>query len=781
MSTLNSINMRKNIKNIIILLMAVISSSCSLDISDPITQDDESRLQVIGVVTGFDAKDVSTKSDDAVAVHEMTMFIFGSDEKIVGKPINIEGSMPTFVIDTQNNASTGILGSAGDYNQAEYTKDVSTMSECSIYIVANAWHILKTMEISDLSALHSVILPVYGFGIPQTGIPMIGTHDASVKFDLCDASKNTNTIATIPLVKLYSKVNVNIQVSSIQVEEIPEFRLSNWKLFNIPDRIRLGESEEYTDEFANYLYTDGTDGFTEISGGAQTIYDIGAQAGSYCQFTFYIPEHRARQAYTEGTYTYPKGIEDSEKQRYKPQLLGENKSTIVEFDGVFKDHQGKEKHMTYRIYLGQDSIDDFEIIRNQELNNIVAIKGATKAASFGGVENRDESGNGNISVDYRVESELTGETHFAYYIERETMLDSHIEVRPLLIEFAKGSTGSVKIDLTDRVVEPGSPGQDETWIGIRKDRQEYFTPELTAQASAASLVVPAPAGGAGGLITAWIYFDDNISIYDRDGAFTLTYCSDTEGNNTTSETYTVNVKQYGLIEVQICDYTDKTIDGVKYSVPDPSKHQHYLYIERFEEYLNYYDPLDDPDTEMKYDGLYWATSDETYGSDCYNNYYDGYRFTKEIIVKDHNLTSANIINTNLYTAPKNAAEYCYLKTKRAVNNNINDSNGHWILPGIREMEQILVKWYAEFIEFQNNYYWSSASAKYRQLFWDTESSTNARATKVIPVSTSQGAYFTYAQSGGTDFTYPDGGYADKQELLRIRAAYRKSDGSQITD
>lgn len=792
---------------ILTLLIIVINSSCSLDTFDQYNKSDfNSCLQVIGVVTSYDEKNVDTKADAAVEVQEMTMYIFGSDDSLIGEPINVKGNMPTFVIDTHDNDEEGTLGSADEYEQVTYTKDLATMSACKIYIVANAWYALKDETIRNLSDLNSINLPVPNAGIPSTGIPMIGTHASSVTFDLCDASNNNNTIATIPLIKLYSKVNVRIQVTSNQLDDIPSFELNSWKVCNIPSKVRIGEYNGATiDNITQGLeYFDGTS-TTEITGGAKNVFDVSSQPSSYVQFTCYVPEHNVEK----NNFPYPDGISESDKQRYKPKFLGSNKAPFVEFEGIYTDHQSKQKQMIYRIYLGQNNIDDFNVIRNQELNNIVSIRGADKSSSFSDIGNRDNTDNSNISVDYRVESELTGNTHFTYYIERETMLDSHIEVRPLVLEFADNSSGSVKIDLTNRTVPAGGDGEDETWIGIRADRQDYFVPSLTASNSASSLVVKAQPGQ---FVTVWLYFDDNISIKDRTGAFTLTYCSDNQGNQPTAESYTVGVKQYGLVEVEIFkDHKELKIkDGwlgdlgaEKITVPyvgsvTGGTHNHYLYIERVEEYLNYFDPLDDPATEMKYNGLEWGANNVEIGDKGYNNYHEGDKFTKTIITKAN--TSLNgdptIISTKLYEKPDNAAAYCYLKNKRSDTYSGSipkmSTNAIWYLPGIRELEQILATQFTKYKEFQENFYWSSACAKNSI---GREEKTYARASKAYIFTVPDGndynkefagkTYFRfYESSNSNEFTNHNGtgGYTPrKDKLLRIRAAYKKTDGSRIID
>ena len=118
--------------------------------------------------------------------------------------------------------------------------------------------------------------------------------------------------------------------------------------------------------------------------------------------------------------------------------------------------------------------------------------------------------------------------------------------------------------------------------------------------------------------------------------------------------------------------------------------------------------------------------------------------------------------------------------------------GIWFLPGIRELEQILATQFTVYREFQDCFYWSSACAKESSWGSDKEVKTHARASKAyvytVPADADNYAgqtFFRFYESS-KDNAFTDhagtGGYTPRAgTLLRIRAAYMKSDGSRITE
>ena len=234
-------------------------------------------IQIIGASEDFDVKQVGTRSDDETVsdsfISEMTMLIFKADgymltaynanqEKLNSSHINIRRSNPTFLIETSKYEGTGILASMEAGMTIKYYDNTATdIGACSIYIVANAYHLigkrLEAGEIETLSDLENALLDTnIKLDMPYDeetgeyiGLPMIGcardekTNELAT-FDLRyhNAESNNNAVATIPLKKLYSKVCFTMQINADQVVagQTPSFKISHVEVFNVPNKVRMG-------------------------------------------------------------------------------------------------------------------------------------------------------------------------------------------------------------------------------------------------------------------------------------------------------------------------------------------------------------------------------------------------------------------------------------------------------------------------------------------------------------------------------------------------------------
>lgn len=753
------------------------------------------NIQIIGAVVGFDSKVVGTKAlgseeDDESLITEMTMFIFDNAGNAVTSPVtirNYNASPDAFMIEI-GTGQTGIIGTLNG-QKLEYDKTNPNLDKCSIYIVANAEHYKKTdasgnevsvySGISTLDELLAQTLPLEGFEMPRVagkkaGFPMIGTAEDGTTFNLLDASQNQNTVATIPLRKLYSKVTVNILVHADQVVSEPEFELLKWSVKNSPNQVKLGsgttvtsyEDSQETKNATNQIitHTDATDN---------------PDPGSVMSFTFYMPEHLV-SAEKESSFSYPPGILDNDKQKFKPELLGnEQKATYVLIEGIYTDHNGLVKQVAYRLYLGQNNYNDFKVIRNQHLINQVTIKGLTNSTNAIVPGQPD-----NISVDHRVD--ITNEG-LSIAMERETLMDAHFEFRPVDITLSPNSSLTVTIPESDRTwiaIEQSQPSgaSHVSGVGIRK----YFTTDLIS-----TLTTNNASDVAGPVLTYendtdsaqkyrfWVYVDENPNVYDKTGhgkftgeggAYTVDQTPSRKGkivfeftDSQGTQTLNYNLEQRNLWRIWNGDWNDQT------ATPEPTR---YYDIEYHEEYLYNY-AADDPYGATT-DGMEWGLdgvqlshvqkaayvndtggilasiidwfgsfqnminnaieqSDATPFYDFYltrdNPYtgitprdYNGYVFNTEIITSLTSLynasgTSADIkkavnLNVLLDEDPVSAIAYCYNKNKRLTANGYVDMNNdfHWYLPAIDEIEEITYHGYGDFDVFQNKLYWSCQPA-----------------------------------------------------------------------
>jgi hypothetical protein len=528
------------------------------------TPNGNSGIQIIGAAEDFDLKLVGTRADDeGVAdsyISEMTMLIFGKDGKMLpafnankellpSSHINIRRSNPTFLINTSEYNGTGILASmeAGvtiKYydNKAENNDNISA---CSIYIVANAYHLigdhLEAGEINTKDKLEAALLAVDNLNMPYNeetgeyiGLPMIGcARDEETKqpatFDLrYKTGDNTNNaVATIPLKKLYSKVSFSIQVNSKQLVtgQVPEFKLTNVEVYNVPSEVRMTYQEgNYIENNGNkylYLYSvEQPSPFSFVANGMMPKdvvcrHSTSEDTDDVVSFHFYMPEHKVTPQYTETTYPYPANLPPENRQHFKPKLIEGKIATFVRIHGSYTDHNGNIHDIKYDIYLGQDNTDDFTIMRNQHLHNRLIINGITNHKdAYGGDENT-------ISIDHRVSITNKG---YNLSIERETLLDSHFEVRPLDIELQHGSSMTIVIDESDRswvaMENDANANDDKVYASttFREGIRKYFTTGLVGELN----------GTNGGSITIrhsntsqqkeyfriWFYIDENPHVYD---------------------------------------------------------------------------------------------------------------------------------------------------------------------------------------------------------------------------------------------------------------------------
>lgn len=683
----------------------------------------KNTLQVMGRVTEFQDHYVSSralKSKEEALIQNMSIFIFKSDGTRAHYEW-IEGSRPVFVIDRD------------DLN-GENNTDAADFDNATIYILANVPEYADGDLPTNIGALEEKSCQVAGIDLVEEGFPMIG----NLQVNLEPTSNLEDNVLEIPLENLYSKIVFNIKVDSDQKLEgfVPSFRLEEWEVHQVPQRVAFGTSEQ-TMFYDTAIQENGADKVfaSMVTTGNNPVLHKDGVLG----FSFYMPEHKVNPAVSEEVYFATiENIGEHEKQRYKPCLVDkadnpsipddyQGKPTYVLLKGVFTDHQGYMKNVSYKIYLGENNYSNFQINRNCQYNNNVTIRGITNH-----IEGSDEI----ISVDHRVTVE---KDEFTFFVERETHLDSHFEVRPIDIEFEKGGynyDGS-RVDLvllTSTGEEPSNHNQQylPSWVRFENmnditgnstnhcsnGKRLYFTEDLVTNTLKDNYTTTIRYGDASNRI--WAYFDENTA--SSKGHRTATIRAKFYEKDATSPTKVMDFKfqQQNLYPVS---YGDRG----------------YL-IEYYEEYLYNFDPkenygnttdgmewgldgvqLSRTDQALKVVGSLWDNAVnnvlERIFSPKYDFYisqaesadgktyhpYDGYNFSKNII--DY-VDEIDVLS--LDEDPKSAIEYCYNKNKR-------DSNGKvisikWYLPAIDEIEDIAMGAYTEFDVFQNKYYWSSQPA-----------------------------------------------------------------------
>ena len=600
----------KRYLHILTLCVSFVLTSCvqtevNYGYGNVVNPSSDSAIHVFGAVEDFDIKHVGTRADEGELsdsfISEMTMFVFKADGDLIqgyktrnaivdangnltdvnfdgceecSSAINIQKANPTFLIDTED----GLMASFEGESQTliYYDNFADDLKNCQIYIVANAYHQLKDElnNIKTLSQLEAFVLDIDDtLAMPMIdetnyrGFPMIGTPKTA-KFNLKKGDKNEESVANIPLKKLYSKVRFTLQVCANQVVsgQIPTFEIEKVEVFNVPTKARLGRdldpvsgkpiyqggeddtdpSDNTTDDYVNeiaggnisadnigeYYQFTGSEPFviTDFNKTITTHNPSVDQTDDRIEFGFYMPEHKV----TPNTINYPSGMPESCYQYYKPKGVGATRdesglvtlakiATYVRIHGRYTDHNGQIKDVRYDIYLGQDETDDFTVKRNQQLNNQLVITGLTN------YYNAYEDTEDNISIDHRVAVDYKG---FNLSMERTAILDSHFEVRPLDVELSPGGSMTITI-----------PEQYRTWVAMESDAagcanndanvyisneegkavRKYFTEGLVSELNGTT------GRGNGGTIELrhsgkenksetyriWFYVDENPNVYDK--------------------------------------------------------------------------------------------------------------------------------------------------------------------------------------------------------------------------------------------------------------------------
>lgn len=754
--------MRRN-HNIIRLLglalLGVLLQACSTEEFKPAPNSDKDfDVRIVARPKGFETINVGTKSnktDEEKTVTNMTMFILANDNTVAYRQF-IGTSSPLFTIDRKDLAET--------HPGKQFDK-------AKIYVLAN-YPDDASEGVEDLDDIKALFYELSDIGIPEGGFPMIGSND-NIDLDP-DGTLPPGKVIDVTLYCLYAKVVFDIAVDPSQTSENQQkFTMDACTVHNIPSKIALGEPGALSQTtYVTSILKDATDNtknrtFTINQSSWST--NVARESGSSISFTFYIPEHKVIPDTKAENYVYPWGTGIARydengasapwaidyRQHYKPDLLGSqaNLATYVELHGTYTDHNATDHVITYKIYLGEDNYSNFFIGRDKQLNNHIKIKGATNSSSV----------NPNtISYDHRVDIQAT---QFKFSLERETMLDSHWEIRPIRIAINRTEYPDAKIkvqilepETSDwiRLEMPTNPtgtdycnaGNDPTADAyLAYGKRKYFTTnlvtelaantsyELTPSTPSTTTVQVLPNGETEYCI--WAYIDENHSLagIPADGGCTsrnaivrCKFWQDGDESNTSVSNYIQEDYNFSQRSLYRINY-----DGRPY------------YIEDYEEYLYNFDSrepynttdgmewgLDGVQLSNTYDALFvnginilgyntgnivmdwlkdeydpkydfYITSAEALNGRVTYRQYSGHTFSQEIVTK------AGIGSRPSNEQVESAVEYCYNKNKRNSSTGKVD-NQSWYLPAIDEIEDICMGGYSYFTVFQNKYYWSSQPA-----------------------------------------------------------------------
>ncbi len=833
--------MKRYLKYILLsLVAATLAVSCleELEPTPSLTANDEVAV-LVPRVKSFTNQYVTKAGyeDQEQAIHTLNVLIFNNDGELAHTQ-NVDASTHSFTLNKSmlnNSKHKEKLGNAT-------VVMLANMALSDLKIQKNsAWESINTQNLTlDILKTASYHVPKDKSvlkSIPADGFPMIGGK-TEVDLSPTSSTNNGSNPVVVDLKILYAKINFEISVDQdgenqrVNPSDTKQmqFQLSGYSIHNVSEVTSLAipsnEGEPVRDIFGNIPDQKNIADFDEPTASEQYTSQVAGTLpnqktatlnGSTIPFTFYMAESRYNHNLEDLTGVYPdddwltpaededvKGwtelSEDQRKlpqnklngvkygydnliQQYKPKIVEKatssspaaGKATYVKLTGTYTDYRGTNWTVNYTVYLGKDNAQNFHIDRNSEYTNYISIKG---------IRDRQQGtyGDGEVWIDHRVNVSVgSGQgADNCVTITRETLLDAHIEVRPLRVQWSGTTYDRVNIYL------PTDPETKQllNWIGIEKftrencqdgatycfvtdpstnesysiGKRKYFTTGLIneLQTMGGDLGVKTDEDGRKFLDfynghCAWIYFDENTSSTSRDAVIRLEFYKN--DRMTAAEEYTI--RQNGL----------QTIEGTNYIV------------ESYEEYLHSYDSedkynLSTSPVDYTQQGLAWGKVEKLstdiivaaapipgLRGERYDYFHQGdvppgdnyYTYTKNSSGSWDYLTpdATDNFSTGLYftnraaakklmtvrdmaSVPDNAYEYCLSKNK--YNETDNTLDIHWYLPDVYELKAVLAASQSDgnAADFgSDSYYWSSQPSFSGQLIqnlsWIDEVEENARA------------------------------------------------------
>jgi len=663
---------------------------------------------------------------------------------------------------------------------------------------------LRTAEGTDITQL------------PKAGMPMIGMLKG---VDLSKASGNT----IIPMKALMARVDIRVTLDPNQEStdgRLPQLTIKEYGVMNMPTTV------PYTMPDINNNEATDVSGKIEKEVKVTLENPIVINKNTHDQdvFTYYTyeniqyPDKEAKRpdgspAYQDGKLTFPQGVAEKDKQRWKPTIAQKDRASAMVLRGSYITHQGLTYEAEFKVFMGQNTIDDFTVKRNHKYVNNITIHGLDY------VRNSDDN---TYTFDGRVNVKTDNPVYLAIVDERK--VDAHASVRPmdvwfllrenadgtlnenvdweseveLTIEDANTSAKWIRMEVIPREEMRILENNKEKFIAGRGAR-DYFTTDLISKLDMENGMSETN-HQCGWHVTidgkrdksrsrVYFYIDENVTpnaqgeILDRIAKVKIVYRKrESENGPILDERERIlEIEQRGLKKITYSHPSGGTIDDT--------------YMEYYEEYLEHYDPLDQHTMPGElYKGMPWGIEGKNYHQSGWSRlinsdevYDDGLQATQFVIYTRGTNPDSEYIpmsTVKLYNdnPPSTAFHYCYGKNKRNADGSVpspknnsyqNIDNGGWYLPGIRELERALTEHYLIFPDFKGNFYWSASAAK--NVVLNSYGARNrARATKIII----NGTDVDYAESGSEnrddDYTGPDGikGRAERKEYFRVRAFYK---------
>lgn len=518
--------------------------------------------------------------------------------------------------------------------------------KCTIWVIANV-HNWAGAEVSynfDNVETLDDLMNTYGMRLLQQGsvesrscLPMTGYAN--------DVNMTEATSIGSPIELNMERILARISFKVNVVNSNLEFYFNNWTVENMPRYTNVIPQENditkpSSGQFNQYYPSNDTEK-NLVTVNVNKLYD-GATTNNISEtFGYYMYENRKGNRGSAnwnnltgdaGDYSGLKGKTDEtgKNPKYKTLYAPENASFII-LTGLIRDKQTLNvSSFTYKIALGANNYNDYNIRRNHDYVYNININGITFD---------------DITVDA-----FDSRVHKAYALNINTpycdKIDAHFDKRYIDITASKGTlnlqfydeTGTTPIEANGWIVM-----SDENTYNIGIDQYESTSKTYQLDENINSKRI-------------YVYTDENLNSTSRSVVLKVTHTPD-PGSSTivkdpVSRTYTFT--QAGIIDIGR------------------------MYVESYEEYAMDIDPQDGIDPIL---GLQWGwhgTEINVYGTD------NGYDNTLTIINTSGN--PGDFENGSLYK--DYAARYCYNKNKRNADGTVSPENYKWYLPSIDELNNL---------------------------------------------------------------------------------------------
>lgn len=681
------------------------------------------------------------------------------------------------------------------FNRDMFNQSTQDPSQAKVFVLANMPKTTFTDgnndgrpdEIDNMSALQSFVfnLPVFSATLPEDGLPMAAWNDV----DLSPNPEGSTSVRvhTMQLKSLMARIDLNFTLEPAQTSGsklYPSLRFDRIGVGNFPSGGTVAPQLE--DE--NVKETDDKKQGMELK--SADIEGVSDFTGHYIRegepqmLTLYMFEHarlakELSEAFPE-TGNYPANISEADKQRYKNWLAKED-AAYIELEGIYTNHNNYMYKVTYRLYPGADAIDDFTIKNNCQYKNNITVSGIT-------VNNQGSE----ALLDTRVNIDTQANPYFIEML-REREHDAHFCVTPMDIYIFEGGSVTVEIEDPDNNkwirMEPINRAAQFAGDGKR----DYFTvdllDDLDKKSNSKFCTVTYPQEHSGTYEERiYFYIDENVpqegitedgdDVPAREAKLRITYTRPEGEEGTQEYSREIPIQQAGMKAVYFTKFSEGQYNR--------DRQKYYFYIENYEEYLEHYDGKDQYDDVQE--GLSWGLRGVQTGLGAQYEFCDymswGWKNTMQIMQK-YRETGSYEGELTLNDTPSGAAEYCYNKNKRNTNGKVVEAR--WYLPTTSELEYALEKYYGVYDVFQDKWYWSSNPGATGTEGDRGENPNYARATRIKYDPSDKEAIDGYVHyPSDPDKPYSDGlgGFADRNEAFRIRAAYIykvPSDGESVVE